>query len=250
MPGAQIAEHLGQGTAPDQGGSDMKAHEIMSRDVVTVKPATPVHDVAALMTEKRISGIPVVSEDGTVLGIISESDLLRRAEIGTVPQRKWWLVFFSDPDALARQYTKTHGLRAENVMTRPVISVGEDADLSEIARTLDKHKIKRLPVLRDGKLVGIISRADIVRALSQAEVERRPMSDAALEKTLLEKMRAQDWLEDTFINLSVHDGVVELNGFVASAEQRRALHVLIEETDGVHKIDDRLSIGLPALRAT
>ncbi len=228
----------------------MKAHQIMSRDVVTVTPAMPVRDIAALMTEKRISGVPVVSADGTVVGIVSESDLLRRAEIGTVPPRKWWLNFFSDPDALARQYTKTHGLRAENVMTHPVISVGEDADLSEIARTLDKHKVKRLPVLQDGKLVGIISRADIVRALSQTEVVRPSMSDAALEKSLQEKMRAQDWLEDTFINLAVRDGAVELTGFVASAEQRRALHVLIEATDGVHKINDQLAIGLPALRAT
>ena len=228
----------------------MKAHQIMSRNVVTVTPAMPVRDIAALMTEKRISGVPVVSADGTVVGIVSESDLLRRAEIGTVPPRKWWLNFFSDPDALARQYTKTHGLRAENVMTHPVISVGEDADLSEIARTLDKHKVKRLPVLQDGKLVGIISRADIVRALSQTEVVRPSMSDAALEKSLQEKMRAQDWLEDTFINLAVRDGAVELTGFVASAEQRRALHVLIEATDGVHKINDQLAIGLPALRAT
>lgn len=228
----------------------MKAHQIMSRDVVTVTPAMPVRDIAALMTEKRISGVPVVSADGTVIGIVSESDLLSRAEIGTVPPRKWWLNFFSDPDALARQYTKTHGLRAENVMTHPVISVGEDADLSEIARTLDKHKVKRLPVLQDGKLVGIISRADIVRALSQTEVVRPSMSDAALEKSLQEKMRAQDWLEDTFINLAVRDGAVELTGFVASAEQRRALHVLIEATDGVHKINDQLAIGLPALRAT
>lgn len=228
----------------------MKAHQIMSRDVVTVTPAMPVRDIAALMTEKRISGVPVVSADGTVVGIVSESDLLRRAEIGTVPPRKWWLNFFSDPDALARQYTKTHGLRAEDVMTHPVISVGEDADLSEIARTLDKHKVKRLPVLQDGKLVGIISRADIVRALSQTEVVRPSMSDAALEKSLQEKMRAQDWLEDTFINLAVRDGAVELTGFVASAEQRRALHVLIEATDGVHKINDQLAIGLPALRAT
>ena len=228
----------------------MKAHQIMSRDVVTVTPAMPVRDIAALMTEKRISGVPVVSADGTVVGIVSESDLLRRAEIGTVPPRKWWLNFFSDPDALARQYTKTHGLRAENVMTHPVISVGEDADLSEIARTLDEHKVKRLPVLQDGKLVGIISRADIVRALSQTEVVRPSMSDAALEKSLQEKMRAQDWLEDTFINLAVRDGAVELTGFVASAEQRRALHVLIEATDGVHKINDQLAIGLPALRAT
>lgn len=227
----------------------MKAHAIMSRNVITATPAKPVREIAALMTEKRISGIPVVSADGKVVGIVSESDLLRRSEIGTEPTRKWWLNFFSDPDALARQYTKTHGLRAEDVMTRPVISVSEDADLSEIASTLERQKIKRLPVLRDGKLVGIISRADLVRALSQAaEAERPPVDDEVLEKVLLEKMRAQDWLDGTFINLAVRNGVVELNGAIASAEQRRALRVLIEEMDGIHRINDQLVIGMPGLR--
>ncbi len=227
----------------------MKAHAIMSRNVITATPAQPVREIAALMTEKRISGIPVVSADGKVVGIVSESDLLRRSEIGTEPTRKWWLNFFSDPDALARQYTKTHGLRAEDVMTRPVISVSEDADLSEIASTLERQKIKRLPVLRDGKLVGIISRADLVRALSQAaEAERPPVDDEVLEKVLLEKMRAQDWLDGTFINLAVRNGVVELNGAIASAEQRRALRVLIEEMDGIHRINDQLVIGMPGLR--
>lgn len=228
----------------------MKAHEIMTRDVVTVSPSTSVRDVAALMTEKRISGVPVVSDDGTVVGIISESDLMRRAELGTEAPRKWWLSFFSDPDALARQYTKAHGLTAEDVMTRQVHTIGEDAELQEIASTFERRRVKRLPVLRDGTLVGIISRADLVRALSKTEVVRPVVDDATLEATLLEKMRAQDWLDGSFLNVVVHDGVVELNGFIGSAEQRRALRVLIEETDGVHRIEDNLSIGLPTLRAT
>ena len=228
----------------------MKAHEIMTRDVVTVSPSTSVRDVAALMTEKRISGVPVVSDDGTVVGIISESDLMRRAELGTEAPRKWWLSFFSDPDALARQYTKAHGLTAEDVMTRQVHTIGEDAELQEIASTFERRRVKRLPVLRDGTLVGIISRADLVRALSKTEVVRPVVDDATLEAKLLEKMRAQDWLDGSFLNVVVHDGVVELNGFIGSAEQRRALRVLIEETDGVHRIEDNLSIGLPTLRAT
>lgn len=228
----------------------MKAHEIMSTSVVTVSPTTSVRDVAQLMTEKHISGIPVVA-DGEMVGIISESDLLRRAEIGTEPARKWWLTFFSDPDTLARQYRKNHGLRAEDVMTRPVVSVGEDAELSEIASTLAGRKVKRLPVLRDGKLVGIISRADLVRALSQAEVARPApaVGDAELEKVLLDKIRAQDWLDGTYLNVAVRNGVVELHGMIGSAEQRRALRVLIEELDGVHQVDDRLVVGMPVQSA-
>lgn len=229
----------------------MKAHEIMSRNVVTVSPTTSVRDIAALMTEKRISGIPVVSEDGKVVGIISESDLLRRAEMGTEPKRKWWLTFFSDPDAMAREYTMSHGLQARDIMSRTVISIDEDADLKTIADTLDSRKIKRAPVLRDGELVGIISRADLVRAFGMIQVTRSapPPDDATLERILLEKMRAETWLDDTFLNVSVRNGVVELRGFIGTAEQRRALRVLVEGTNGVRKVDDQLTIGRPEMRA-
>ncbi|MFO7298544.1 MAG: CBS domain-containing protein [Pseudomonadota bacterium] len=228
----------------------MKARDIMSKNVITVRRETSVHEIAQLMTDKRISGVPVVAEDGTILGMVSESDLLRRAEIGTEPQRKWWLSFFSDPDLLARQYRKTHGLKAEDVMSRPVVTIDEDADLSEIANTFEKRRVKRLPVVRDGKLVGIISRADIVKALSQSkpQPEKPIKSDAELEQALLAKIREQDWLDGTFLNVVVQNGVVELNGFVPSAEQRRALHVLVEEMDGVQKIEDRLVLGSPSLR--
>lgn len=230
----------------------MKAHEIMSRNLITVGPATSVREIAALMTANRISGIPVVSDDGTVVGIVSESDLLHRAEIGTEPTRKWWLRFFSDPDALAREYTKTHGLKAADVMTRQVVSVDENADLGEIADTLQRRKIKRVPVLRDGKLVGVISRADLVRALGQSQVaaQRASVDDAALEQALLDKMRAQDWLDGTYLNVTVRNGVVELRGFIPSAEQRRALRVLIDEFGGVEGVDDQLTVGWPAMGAS
>ena len=230
----------------------MKAHEIMSKNVVTVSPTASVREVAALMTENRISGIPVVSDDGTVVGIVSESDLLRRAEIGTEAKRKWWLTFFSDPDAMAREYTKAHGLKAGDIMTRQVVSVTEDADLKEIADTLESQKIKRIPVLRDGKLAGIISRADLVRAFGKAQVAGQvtTVDDDALYKLLHSKMRAQDWLDGTFLNVSVRNGVAELRGFIASAEQRRALRILIEGTSGIREVDDQLTIGMPELRAS
>lgn len=230
----------------------MKAHEIMSRNVITVGPATSVREIAALMTANRISGIPVVSDDGTVVGIVTESDLLHRAEIGTEPTRKWWLRFFSDPDALAREYTKTHGLKAADVMTRQVTSVEEETDLNDIADTLQSRKIKRVPVLRDGKLVGIVSRADLVRAFGQSQVARPlpSVDDAAIEQALLDKMRAQDWLDGTYLNVTVRNGVVELRGFIPSAEQRRALRVLIEEFGGITGVDDQLTVGMPAMGAS
>src|SRR5690606_5632860 len=169
---------------------------------------------------------------------------------GTEPQHKWWLSFFSDPDLLARQYRKTHGLKAEDVRSRRGVAVDENADLGEIANTLERRRVKRLPVVRDGKLVGIISRADIVKALSQSEPQpaKRISSDTELEEALLAKIREQDWLDGSFLNVSVQNGVVELNGFIPSAEQRRALHVLVDEVDGVQKVEDRLVIGSPTLR--
>lgn len=229
----------------------MKAQEIMTRKVVTVSQTTPVREVAHLMTTHRISGIPVVAKNGAVVGIISESDLLHRSEIGTEPRRKWWLTFFSDPDAMAREYTKSHGLKAKDIMTRPVVSVADDTELNEIADTLQSRKIKRVPVLCDDKLVGIISRADIVRALSQAPAATpaSAVEDDALQQKLVARMRDQDWLDGTFLNVVVRNGIVELRGFIASAEQRRALLVLVEETSGVLGVDDQLTVGLPVMRA-
>ncbi len=229
----------------------MKAHEIMTRDVVAVHPETPIHSVAAQMTEKRISGVPVVNQNGKLVGIVSESDLMHRTELGTERKRKWWLSIFGDPNEIAREFAKTHGLKAQDVMSRPVVSVGEDADLKDVANTLDSQRIKRLPVVRDGKLVGIITRSDLVRAL--ARVETTPttavVDDATIYANLTQRMRSQDWLETLYLNATVTDGVVELRGFINSSDQRRALRVLIEETPGVRGINDQLVLGLPASTA-
>ena len=144
----------------------MKAQDIMTREVATVRPETSVREIAALMMEKNISGVPVVSDDGAIVGIVSEGDLLHRAEVGTERKHKWWFQIFADSDAAAREYAKAHGLSARDVMSRYVISVRDDADLRDVADILDSHRIKRVPVLHDGRLVGIISRRDLVRALS------------------------------------------------------------------------------------
>jgi CBS domain-containing protein len=232
----------------------MKAQDIMSREVISVAPDTPVREIAALMTEKRISGVPVVSADGKLAGIISESDLLRRAEMGTEPRRKWWLKFFSDPDQMAREYTKIHGLKARDIMTREVVTVAADADLKKIADTFVERRIKRVPVVSDGKLAGIISRADVVKALSRVASEAPKagvvIDDGALERTLAQRMREQDWLDSTYISVAVANGVVQLRGFIGSTDQRRALRVLLEETPGVRGIDDQLTVGMPAARAS
>jgi CBS domain-containing protein len=226
----------------------MKARDIMTRNVVTVSPDTPVRDIAALMAEKHISGLPVLTHDGIIIGIVSETDLLHREELGTAPERKrkWWLDF----NALAREYAKAYGLRAEVVMSRCVVAVRDDADLRDVADVLDRHRFKRVPVLQGGQLVGIITRGDLVRALSQAQVgegaKRTP--DAALHKALRSRIRTQPWINDSYVTVAVHDGVVDLGGFVETADQRNALSALVEGTEGVRGVDDKVVVGGPFKR--
>ena len=221
----------------------MKADEVMTRDVVTVGPDMTVGEIAAILVRHRISAVPVVS--GTrLLGIVSQTDLAHRSETGTEKRRKWWLELFADPDAKAREYVKSHGLRAEDVMTRFVVSVTEGASLAEVADVLDAHRIRQVPVMSDGRVVGMISRADLVRKLAEAKVAApaaRP-DNGALQKAIWDQIKAEPWLKSVFINLAVKDGVVELWGAADSEEQHRALKVLVEGVPGVRKIDDHVGV--------
>lgn len=223
----------------------MKARDIMTTAVISVRATTPVREVASLMIEKHISGVPVLGADGKVQGIVSQSDLLHRHELGTEIKRKWWLRAFSDPDRLATEFTKSHGLRAGDVMTRHVVSVQEDADLADVAAILDRNKIKRVTVLRNGELVGLISRTDLVNALkdSPATAAGAPIENAVLHRVLADKMKAQPWLSTGYLNMIVSNGAVQLWGHVESQVQHRALRVLIDETAGVTQVDDHLVVG-------
>lgn len=225
----------------------MKAQDIMTRDVITVSPDKSIKDIAALMVEKHISGIPVVGTDGAIIGMVSQSDLLHRAEVGTQRKHKWWFRLFADSNALANEFVKTHGHKAHDIMTRYVVSVREDAELRDVADILDKHRIKRVPVVKDGRLVGLITRGDLVRALSLTQVSKsaKKIDNAALHKALQDRIQKQPWINKTYINLTADDGAVEMWGFVDSAEQHRALRLLVEETEGVTKVDDKITVGLP-----
>ena len=225
----------------------MKAQDIMTRDVATVRPDTSVHDIAALMAQKHISGVPVLTDNGKIIGMVSQSDLLHRAEVGTERKHKWWFRAFADSDALAREFAKAHGLKAHDIMSRYVISVRDDAELRDVADILDNHRIKRVPVVQEGRLVGIITRGDLVRALSQVQISKtaKKIDNAALHKTLHDRIRTQSWINDSYTNLIVNDGVVELWGFVVTTDQHNALRALVEETDGVRQVEDNLSVAGP-----
>jgi CBS domain-containing protein len=225
----------------------MRAKDIMTRDVATVPPSASVREAAKLMTEKRLSGLPVVTSDGRPVGMLTASDLLHRVETGTERRQSWLSGFFSNPDEMARQYAKAHGLKAHEVMSRHVITVRDDASLNEVAEVLDRNGLKRVPVVRDGVLVGIISRSDLVRVLSQTSIGQPVANsdDAALQYAIWQQIRKQRWLDSSYVNITVKDSVVEAWGMVPSMDQRNALLVLIEEVAGAAKVEDHLNVGTP-----
>jgi CBS domain-containing protein len=222
----------------------MQAHEIMTKDVITAKPDTTVGEIAALLVRHRISAVPVVEADSRVIGIISQTDLAHRSETATERRRKWWLEVFADPDAQAREYIKSHGLKAEDIMTRFVVSVPPKASLAEVADLLDTHSIRQVPVMEDGKLVGMVSRSDLVRKLAEVAIVAPAVrsDNGALQKAIWTQIKAQSWLKSAYVSLTVKDGVVELWGAVDSDEQRRALRVLVEGVNGVLKVEDQVRL--------
>ena len=222
----------------------MQAQDVMTKDIITVGPDSSVSEIAGLLMQHRISAVPVVTGEGQLAGIISQTDLGHRSETGTEKKRKWWLEIFADADARAREYVKSHGLRAHDVMTRLVISVPPDASLAEVADVLDAHRVRQVLVMREGKMIGIISRADLVRALANtATTAASPRTaNGQLQKAIWEQIRAQPWLHSAYLNLAVRDGVVELYGAVDSTDQRRALLVLVNRVTGVHKVEDNLTL--------
>src|SRR5262245_613548 len=219
----------------------MLVRDVMTKEVVTATIDTTVSQIAALLASKRISAVPIVDSAGHVLGMVSEGDLLRRVEIGTEKRHSWWLDLFADATTRAREFTKQEGVKAEYVMSRPVISIGEDAPLARAADVMQRRNIKRLPVVRDGKLVGIVGRADIVRALATAAAAQPAIKDdRAIDEALHARLRALSWLDTTFVNFTVEKGVVSAFGFVDDAEQKRALRAAVESVPGVKRLDDHL----------
>lgn len=223
----------------------LTARDVMTTDVVTVSPETPVREVAEALVRHRISAVPVV-EDGTrVIGIISEGDLLRRVEIGTETDPvSAWKGLFASRGELARQYVKSHGARASDVMTSPAVSVGEKTELPEIAVTFAKLRIKRVPVIRSDALVGIVSRADLMRALVTHKGTLEAVADEddrAVQQSLWERLRGEQWFARGELNIVVIDGVAQLWGVVYSDDERNALRVAAETTPGVRAVEDHLA---------
>ena len=221
----------------------MKAHDVMVSPVVTVKPSASVKDVAKLFLQRQISAVPVVDGQGKLVGIVSEGDLVHRAEIGTEQRRSWWLLLLAEDQALAADYIKAHGRKVEDVMTRNVVTVTPDAPLNEVARLLEKHGIKRVPIVRDGQLVGIVSRANLVQAVASSGSKLEiPLSDASIREKLLAHLNAQRWAHTGLLNATVNDGVVDLWGITGSETERQAIRVAAETMAGVRAVNDHMMV--------
>lgn len=227
----------------------LHAKDIMTREVVAIAPASTVAEAAALMIDKRISAVPVV-EDGRLVGIISEGDLVHRAEIGTEGHaRSWWLRLFRDAGSLAEDYAKSHSRRVADLMTRNVHTVTELTPVSTVADLLDRARIKRVPVLRGDSVVGIVSRSDLVKAVIAMTLPAKPVpvDDASIRARLLEELQGQPWATTTETSVDVLDGVVSFWGTLGSEDERRATRVLAENIAGVRGIEDhRILIDFPA----
>jgi CBS domain-containing protein len=218
----------------------------MVRAVVTTSPDTTVEELARLMTNLRISGVPVMDKDGRLVGMVTEGDLLRRVETGTERHRPRWSVPFSSNSRLAAEYIKSHAKRVADIMTRDVCSVEESATLGEIANLLETKHIKRVPVVHDGKIVGVVSRADLLKVLVSGGAETaHEEQDRTIRTQLLAELREQKWA-DAEGRVVVSDGIVHLWGIVGSENERRALRIAAENTPGVRGVEDHTEFA-PAL---
>lgn len=227
----------------------MRTKDIMTTSVVSVTPETGVSDVARLLLERHISAVPVIDTDGRLIGMVSEGDFLRRAEDGSHRHGSWWLRLFSGSGENAADYVKTHGRSAADVMTRDVITVTEDTPTGDVAHLLETKRIKRVPVLRDGRVVGIVSRADLLRGLAaqrHAPVATASVEDETIRKQILEEISSSDWAPTYGVSVMVAEGIAQIWGFVDSREQREALRVAAANVPGVKSVELNVS-SIPAI---
>jgi CBS domain-containing protein len=218
----------------------MKVSDIMTHRVVTVGPAATVADAARLMLDHRISGLPVVDGGGGLLGMVTEGDLLRRSESGTERQRPHWLEFILGPGRLAKEYVHSHSRKVSDVMTEDVATVGENASIEKVVDLMERRRIKRLPVMRGGKIVGIISRANLLHALAGMQMPPTAADDATIRKRLMAELAKQPWAPRASTNIVVRDGVVHLWGTVFDDRERDALKVAAENLPGVKAVKDHM----------
>lgn len=227
----------------------MLAKDVMTTRMVTVSPGAPVREIAELLRDNRVSAVPVVDADGAPLGIVSEGDLLRRPELGTLRRPSWWLDLLAEPREKALDYIKSHGGNAKDVMTRQLVTVLEDASLEEVADTLETHRIKRVLVLRDGRLIGVVSRADLLHGLVARQSAPEASDDDRSLARSVESELGEAGVHREYVNVVISGGVVHLWGAVESDAERRAAEVAARNVAGVVAVRNQLGVLPASVRA-
>lgn len=220
----------------------MKVREIITRKVLSIEPNAGVLQAVRSMLQNKISGLPVVNADGTLVGIVTEGDFLRRVETATERRRPRWLEFLAGPGRLADDYVHTHARKIADIMTPEPYTVTEDTPLENVVQLMEKNRIKRLPVVRGKLLVGIVSRANLLHALASL-APKAPASAAAdetIRERLLAELERQKWAPVGFLNVVVRDGVVELWGTITDERERKALVVAAQNVPGVKDVRDHM----------
>ena len=219
----------------------MKARDVMISPVITVSPATSVGEIAKKLLTHRISAVPVVTTDGKLVGLVSEGDLMRRSESETEHRRSWWLQALTDSASLAADYVRAHARKAEDVMTRHVVVATPDMPLHEIAGLLETNHIKRVPIVEDGRVIGVVSRANLIQAVASAKAGPEiQLSDITIRENIVSSLDSQPWAHRWSVNVIVQGGVVDLWGIVESDAERDAIRVTAENAPGVRRVNNHL----------
>ena len=222
----------------------MNAADLMTMKVVTIGPDETLRDAVWMMLTRQVSAIPVVDEGGRLVGIVSEGDLLRRVEVGTERNRSWWSRFSAGNEALAAEFVKAHGHKVADVMTRNVITARPETPVGEIAKLMEDRAIKRVPIVDDRGLVGVVSRADFLTALTGVwdKGVQEVADDEQLRASVAERIEAMLWLRPSVLNVAVRAGCVELTGSVETEVQKQALRIAVEEMPGVRTVEDNVRV--------
>lgn len=227
----------------------MRAADLMTREVLAFGPDDSVREIAAQLSARGISGAPVVDERGCVIGMVSEGDLLRRAELGA-DLRRSWMDLIADEHTSLHDFTRIHGRQARDIMSRPVVTIGEHTPIAAVAGIMDRHKVKRLPVVRDGMLIGIVSRADLIRCLAQGappashDEGDQATINARLHEKVMHALSKVPWASRPHLSVAVvGQGIVEVAGTVSSQEEKRGIEILIEEVPGISGVRDMIVVA-------
>lgn len=223
----------------------MKASDVMGVNVITARPEWSIQEAAMVMLDKGISGLPVIDDNGHVIGMVSEGDLMRRADCGTGHRHSWWLRMLMGRDGLAQEFVKEHGRKVEDIMTRSVITAAPSTPLGEIAEILERNRIKRVPIVSDGKLLGVVSRANVVQAVASCllcDNAATNQNDETLRDAVMRKFSSLPWAQTCLINVTVNQGTADLWGIAESNAQKKALRIAAEVTPGIKLVNDNLLV--------